>query len=466
MDPQAAPFVLLAAMLLVLGAWRPWHGLVVLLAALPFNGLLVNFVARYFFLSADARIALAAWHDALAFGIIAAAALGILRTRVRPGHLELLTGAVLAIGLVYVIVAPHRLTALYAYRTLYEPLLVFAALVSLARTSGRPAWLGRRTALAMVTSGVVAAVFTWWQIYVGGFMYLDLYYHDTGEVLSVSYTATFITQPRGIGTFNSPNEFGAYLAMSIGLLMAPGVLAMRTWVRAWALAALGLALLLSFSRSGWLSTGVIVMAIAVLNRGTLPGFLAALRQRRIAIQIGPPVAVTVVLVALILSSSGAPRYVGSTVGGSEPSAGGRADSAAEGVSQVGLHPLGIGLGTAGPKSVRFGETGVGLNPTIHSETWYLTYAIQVGIPGLVALAILLVSLFRSLWIRRAAPMARAALAIGLGPAAGAVFIPILDDPAVAIPLWAIAAVGVTAIGVIPAWDRRRVSSGTLTESQV
>jgi O-antigen ligase len=444
-DVQTGVLAGVATALFVVGLLRPWPAAVALLATLPFNGLLVNFGARALDVSGEARLALAAWHDGLALGIIAAAVVALARQRRwRPTSIELLAGLVLLVGLVYVVVAPHLLTAMYAYRTLYEPVLVFLALLTLARTNGAPSWLGRRVAVAIICPAIVASLFTWWQVYVGGFMYLDRYYHDAGDVLSVSYTATFINQPRGIGTFNSPNEFGAYLSMCVGLLVAPGLIQLRPWVRAWALAVIVLALLLSFSRSGWLSTLVIVTVIAFLVRDQLPGFLRRLREPGLVRQLAPPLITSVALVAVILSSSGAPRYVGSTVMGDEPSAGARGESAAQGMRIVGIHPWGLGLGTAGPKSTRFEETGVGVNPAIHSETWYLDYAIQTGAPGALALAAFLLAIGRCLWSNRARRWSRFAFAIALGPAVGAIFIPIIDDPAVAMPLWSILAIGVIA----------------------
>jgi hypothetical protein len=74
----------------------------------------------------------------------------------------------------------------------------------------------------------------------------------------------------------------------------------------------------------------------------------------------------------------------------------------------------------------------------------LDYVIQVGIPGLLALVAFLLIIARTLWRSRAHVLSRTAFAIALGPALGAVFIPILDDPAVAIPFWSVLALGVIA----------------------
>jgi hypothetical protein len=171
--------------------------------------------------------------------------------------------------------------------------------------------------------------------------------------------------------------------------------------------------------------------------------VAALRRRSTQLRLGPPIAAVVVLTAFIFTSSGAPRYVGGTVTGEEPSAGGRPDSAAEGVRHVSLHPFGTGLGTAGPKSNRFGESGAG--PPFNSETWYLNYVVQVGLPGAAALAGLVAAIAVALWRGRREPWARAAMGAAAGLGTGAVFIPIVEDPSVAVPLFAAAGLGLALV---------------------
>ena len=84
------PIALLA--LFALAVVRPWFGLVVLLAGLPFNGLLLHVGAPQLALSGTGATMLAAWHDALAAGVIVAAGFHWLRTRPRAfGALELTT---------------------------------------------------------------------------------------------------------------------------------------------------------------------------------------------------------------------------------------------------------------------------------------------------------------------------------------------------------------------------------------
>jgi O-antigen ligase len=100
----------------------------------------------------------------------------------------------------------------------------------------------------------------------------------------------------------------------------------------------------------------------------------------------------------------------------------------------------MGLGAVGPKSGRFGETPVLLN----SEMWYLDYLWQAGFFGLLVLLVLAGVIVRGLWRGRASPMARAALAVMVGLAVGALFIPVIDEPAIAVPMWTLIAFGLLA----------------------
>ena len=74
--------------------------------------------------------------------------------------------------------------------------------------------------------------------------------------------------------------------------------------------------------------------------------------------------------------------------------------------------------------------------------WYLVYAIQVGIVGFLAFAALGLAVLWRLWQGRAQAMSSAMLGICLGLGVGAVFIPVVEDPAVFTPLWAFSAIAI------------------------
>jgi hypothetical protein len=438
-------------------AWRrPWHGLVVLMAGLPLNAIATQILPVALELSTPARVLAGAWHDALAGGFLLAAVEAAIRARTRqalapPSRLIWIVGAMVALGALFVVVSPVRLTALYSFRVLYEPPLLLGGIIVLAPLRPAPGWLVSRMAAGFVVATAAGAVFTWLQVYVLRYRFLQTYYTDPGEQIHHSYLATGINQPRGIGFVNSPNEFGAVIAIAIVLLLAPGILHLSRRWRAWILVALGLALALSFSRSGMLATGIGVVVVAALARDAVREHAASVRSRRALLELGPPAFVGALLLVAIIATSGAPKLVVQTVSGAEPSAAGRVDSAKAGIVVLRENPLGLGLGTAGPKAARFGETEG--RPRILTEVWYVLYAIQVGVVGLLILAAAAADLFIRLWRSRDGPLSRAVLAMGIGLGAGAVFIPIIDEPTVWTPLWALAGLAVAA--GVPVIDRER-----------
>lgn len=475
---ECMPIAIIVALdlgLLVLAARRPWLGLTILLAAIPFNGFLVDVLVAAIGVPDAAQIAVAGWHDALAAGIALSALVHFLRGKVRSlGLVEWLAVAMLAMGVLAIAVSPYQLTALYVYRTLYVPPVLALSLVFLWRAGTMPAALPERIARVIVGSGVAAALFAGWQVYVGGTHYLNLYFRMPDGRLPTAYFSYLVEQPRAFGPFHSPNEFGAYLGLAVGLLLVPGVLSLRPAVRSWLLVPIGLGLLLTLSRSAWVATGVVAFVTVILawpKWSVLRDRLALLRTRGPWLHHGPPMAVFVIATAAILASSNASSFIAATLTGREPSAAYRADLI-ENVIQEFLDPgssgepsiaiptpttgpgsagsvpgevkprislLGMGLGTAGPKSARFG--GSGSEPPISSETWYVNYLLQVGLVGLAILALFVLAIVVRLWRSRNVPWSRAAIAIGAGLAVGALAIPVVDEPAVALPLWSVLGLG-------------------------
>jgi O-Antigen ligase len=457
------PFLIAGIALLVAARWPRW-GLVTLVALLPLNAFVVLVVGDVLGLSGLPRLTLAAWHDALISGIVFRAVIVAVRqpqaAAGRRRALELLAIAVLVLGAVYVLVAPFLVTALYAYRALYTPVVLLLALLVLARAGQLDALVGRDVARGMLAGGLVAALAVWPQVYLGGFAYLDQYYHDPGETLAPAYVATALAQPRGVGTFNSPNEFGAFLAILIGLLIPYHATRLSGRVRAWLLVAVALALVLSFSRSGWLSAAVIVTVIVMLTVNAIGWHRARTTIAHLPVRVRPFLAQSatmVVLLGAIVASSNAPDFVDRTISGTEPSAGFRGESASQGAMAVAANPMGVGLGMAGPKSTRFGETGA--TPPLASETWYIAYAMQVGVGGLLLLLCFVATLVRELWRGRHFVWPMLALALLAGVGTGALFIPVIDEATVGIPLFVVAGLAVAVARGEPVGWRDAIARG-------
>ena len=454
--PVAIAIVLIDVGLLIFAVRRPWIALVVLLAGLPFNGILLDVIGPALGITGSTsagRFALAGWHDAIALGLVAAAALDLVRARYLPVKaVEVLGVIVLLFGLFALLRAPDLVAGMYAYRTLYLPIAVALAILGLAATEGLPSGVPVQAAAVIVAAAVIASVFALWQVYIGGYAYLNLWYHADGGLPAV-YSAHFVNQPRAIGTFHSPNEFGAFLVIAAFLALTPGILALGR-VRPWIGVLLGIALLLTFSRSSWVGAGLGLVVILVL-RNWRPSLrpLGALVRAQAA-----PIVVFVAASSLILGTSNGARFVEATLLGDEPSAAshiGAIGDVFNGESasprptprpspgsssppvvtgeRIIVTPLGEGLGTAGPKSARF----TGTAPIRHSEIWYLNYAAQVGLLGLALTAAFVIAILATLWTARRRPWPAVATALVMALGAGAIFIPVIDEPAVAGPLWAI-----------------------------
>ena len=301
----------------------PWHGLVVLLALLPLNGFIVIVVADLAGLEGGVgRIALAAWHDALAAGVIVAAVVAWIRAPWSAARGSRPSGSLqrsCSLSGMSCSCSSRRTS-----RRRCTPTGRCTSRSCCSSPSRRwlharmPAIVRRRAARAAVLGGVVAALVAWPQVYLGGFPYLDRFFHEAGERLSPSYLAQRSHSRERSARINSPNEFGAYLALTVGILSIGGLTGWSARVRAWLLVPVLLALFLTFSRSGWLSTAVVAATLAGLRLREQGLPAARARGRELAGNaraFAPQAAVAICLFVLVVASSRAPAFVDSTISG-------------------------------------------------------------------------------------------------------------------------------------------------------
>ena len=366
----------------ILSARRPVPALVVLLCLLPFHTGLV-LVLRNWLGVGDLLVQMAgAWKEAIIAGLVVAAA-----TRARRSSLS----PIAVLGLAFLAVVGLRMgldvlrhddlrQVLFGARNISE----FAVLVVAVAILRPDREALRVAAWTLVPIGALAAEIAIVVLAFGLPLYAVLYQNAAGTLGSaflVQFSGEY--HPRAAGTYISPNEFG--LAMStllcavIGPLWAEGhsrrLLAASATI-------VGTALLLSYSRSAWLGLAVGSVTIGILLRHRLmhlrsaSGGLAADSRLRVGILAGA------VIVGILAVSTRAAAFLVATLRGIEPSAAGRPESLSNGLA-VFLHtPLGLGLGSAGPKAI-------GLDPSaILTENWYLVNGIQLGWAGLLVLVLL------------------------------------------------------------------------------
>jgi hypothetical protein len=83
---------------------------------------------------------------------------------------------------------------------------------------------------------------------------------------------------------------------------------------------------------------------------------------------------------------------------------------------------------------------------------------QVGIAGLVLTGALVVVIIKALWSARSSAWSVLALGLLFGAGAGALFISVVNEPAVAVPLWTLVGLAVAQPAVVPRSAKTAFSS--------
>ncbi len=249
------------------------------------------------------------------------------------------------------------------------------------------------------------------------------------------------TTRRWMGPMSGPNQFAAALLLLIGL--AIGVLLAKRLAEARAHAA-------SLRFPSWIIViGGTVALILTMSRGAMLGGLAML----VVLALGAlptlqkRLAAAAVLVLLACGSIGAYALLDPTGFQTRIVRAGSSDDHVtkfvRGLGVIADHPAGIGLGQAGPVSVRFRAVEIGGDGGLVSESWYLQIGQELGIAGLaLMLAYLVALLIQCVRLGRAArdPELRA-LAWGAGLGAVGVMVQAVflhtfaDNMPVTLTLW-------------------------------
>jgi hypothetical protein len=448
----------LSAVLLAIGLAGmryPLAALRVLLVLLPLHS--AGFLLLRNVLGVDPLVLtlFGAWKEVVLLGIGVAAVTRLRRTGpaftvVHWLALTLLAAIFIRAGF-DLLASDQPILVLYAARQLAEFALVFVV-VALLRPSRE--WF-LRTAMLLIPVVGAAAVFAIAQPGLGVDFY-DEYFHAAGERLHHAYLVNIgeVRRLRAVGTFIAPNEFGLGMLIYGAVFIAPLlVMVRRWWLVLLILLLVVMALLLTFSRSAWLGTGVGTVVAALLAGR----HLLRLRAQRKILNL-PLQQLVVGTVSAVGSSAAVFVLIGgitlllSTVTGSESSAAGRGESIGRGVEATLDNLGGLGLGTAGPLALERAGSAV------LTENWFLVYGIQLGVIPMGILAAVcaaaLVSVARRTRAMLLAAQATAAdsldvyaslVGVGVfcalvGAMVGALVIPALLDLPAAITLWASVAI--------------------------
>ncbi|HEU5186907.1 MAG TPA: O-antigen ligase family protein [Candidatus Saccharimonadales bacterium] len=249
-------------------------------------------------------------------------------------------------------------------------------------------WCAPALLVITVLLGVVAMA----QVYVLPKDFLVQFGYDKGS--SIAPYILVDENPdalRAFATLRGPNTLGAYLLVPLALALVL-ILKQRRTVLVWAAIVFGLAaLLLTGSRSAWLGALAMATVTVLLHvpRGKLKPFLAKavpLGLAAIAAVVALALAVPAVRLAVFHSSPGDPTLL---EGSSEQ----HWQATLAGVADVLAHPLGSGVGTAGPASFYASQVKL-------AENYFVQIAQEVGVVGLILFALICIALARQLWAGR------------------------------------------------------------------
>jgi hypothetical protein len=219
-----------------------------------------------------------------------------------------------------------------------------------------------RLVTILLGGGIVTAAYGVAQQAIGavGLVSLGYEYNTT-----VRFAGGFL---RSFSTFVQPFGFGFYL-MTVVLVALPGALRdpgrLRSRVLFWSLPLISAAVLATIVRGAWLG-----LAVGVV-------YLAAARHRSLLILL--PIALTAVL---LLPSEAATSALSSS------STGERAAGWAENLHAVSRHPFGLGVGSSGAAAEKAAEVSQRSTPVYQPDNQYFLALYELGPLGLWMLALL------------------------------------------------------------------------------
>ncbi len=263
---------------------------------------------------------------------------------------------------------------------------------------------------------------------------------------------------RAQSVMSGPNQLGLWLLIPLGILLGEKDIGGAVSGKRLAGSTLLLiALLLTFSRAAWIAAAVMVSFAFIRSAGT------PYRRKIFATVLGLfaclALAVAFLLPSVFFRINSSSDHIRKPV---------------EAMRMMMTHPLGLGLGTAGPASNRFSDTCVHLpkdadfswakdrqdlcvfvdsvqvQPSdrvcscpLLTENWYLQIGVELGLIGLVLYVVLMILVLK----RLALSTFRYLLLVFLGLSIAALFLHAFEDSAVAYSVWVLLAVAFATLDV-------------------
>jgi hypothetical protein len=457
----ASPLHLIGAMLIVLGAVivglaGPDFGLLAILVLFPIHPLAARIAGTDLGVSGSALLIFSSWKEAALAAVLAGQMVRLVAEQpkwrdFRPHFVDVIAAALgLLVGL-GIALHPGGL-ALNEARLLLFPIGVYIAIRMSHITVRRFFEAAAVTALAVASFLIVQTSFLGWA-------FVSRYWGNAQTPIPFTYTAHALIGPRGAGTLASPNEAALILAVW-ACMLASALLVLRERRRwhALVLAVVLVALAVTFSRSGIVGAVAgltILTAAAVLSMGFRP-------RQGLALLVVAALAAGAVSASIYAERGGVELLRGTVASLSaaadseEPASTGASTSPyldnstvdhlaslSDAWAVIRTHPLGVGLGTVGARSVPI----TGERPHYIIESWYFSMGVSMGWLGFAWAILLPIALLACALVsirRRHALAGYALLGTALTVAFVGFLLPTMMEPQIAMIPWALAGFAVGA----------------------
>jgi hypothetical protein len=445
------------ALTIVVGWRRPFTMLAVLILGLPFRDFATRWLNVHTDLSIETVTAIGRWWVFLILALLLVWGVRwMLRVRgeglrVRFSWMDTLFGLSIVIGLVYTLIAPHKLAAITSLRGYLQPLAVFV----LARVFKPSRGELRAFLVLLLIVGVAMAGFGIWQATMwseadyraGGYVQPD------GRLVSPSLMIRGEWYVRPASFVSGPNELG--VDMVILTMVALSWFVEERRARRYIFLLLGVifaaCMAVTMSRSAFLA---FLLAIGVFGLMLLPRLRdRILRPMKNKWLLPAALGVGLVIVVGVLQATGFLAFIGRTLTGLTTEF--HFVDSVEATRFLAQNPGGVGMGRVTPKGALIFQS---IEAAYHVEGSLFQIAMEMGVWGLaIWLAFIAMGLgitYRN-WRTVEAPLLRiitgTAFTAWLGALVAFLFLPLMQSISLMCWLWFLLGVGVSSGEIDAAW---------------